>query len=386
MTIIVFIIILAVLVLVHEFGHFLAAKRQGVLVEEFGFGFPPRLFGKKIGETIYSINLIPLGGFVKLYGEEYQELKNEKTSALRDRAFVYKKPSKKALIIIGGVLMNFVLAVLVYYITVPLNNFSSDLLPTIVPYHFRFGQQEHKVVISGVIAGSEAAKAGIEGGDLAIRIGTMEKYNVTWTPIVSSEQFINTVKKSLNKPVYLIVENISNGEQKTVSAVPRYDTRLKRAIIGINLVEADVIHYNSTTDKLLSGFMNSYNLTAFNIKSIIFLFSQSYAKKSISPIADTSSGPIGIFRIVDQTVNSSGKKLVTNLLNLLALLSISLGIINILPFPALDGGRLVFIVYEGLTKKRANENVEKYFNLIGFLFLIMLAILVSLNDIMKIYK
>ena len=106
MTIIIFILTLALLVLVHEFGHFLAAKRNGVRVEEFGFGLPPRLFGIKKGETLYSVNLLPVGGFVKLYGEEYHEIKNK---SLSGRAFVNKNPWQKSLIVIGGVIGNFLL-------------------------------------------------------------------------------------------------------------------------------------------------------------------------------------------------------------------------------------------------------------------------------------
>ncbi|PIT89239.1 MAG: RIP metalloprotease RseP, partial [Candidatus Levybacteria bacterium CG10_big_fil_rev_8_21_14_0_10_36_7] len=106
-TAIIFFVILLILVLIHEFGHFFGAKKSGVKVEEFGFGFPPRLFGKKIGETLYSFNLIPLGGFVKLFGEEYHEEKKNKTDS--QRAFVNKKPWQKTIIICGGVIMNFVL-------------------------------------------------------------------------------------------------------------------------------------------------------------------------------------------------------------------------------------------------------------------------------------
>src|SRR3989344_7939069 len=107
MSIIVFIIILGILVLVHEFGHFLAAKKNGVRVEEFGFGFPPRIFGKKIGETIYSFNLFPIGGFVKLFGEEYHELAGKTINKLSARAFSNKKSWQKATVIVSGVLGNF---------------------------------------------------------------------------------------------------------------------------------------------------------------------------------------------------------------------------------------------------------------------------------------
>ena len=106
MTILIFILILSVLIFVHELGHFFIAKKTGVRVDEFGFGLPPRVFGKKIGETLYSLNLIPLGGFVKLYGEEYHEIKNKNNAK---RAFINKKPWQKTLIIIGGVIGNFLL-------------------------------------------------------------------------------------------------------------------------------------------------------------------------------------------------------------------------------------------------------------------------------------
>ena len=114
MSIIIFILILSLLILVHEMGHFLVAKKNGVLVEEFGFGYPPRLFGFKIGETFYSLNLIPLGGFVKLYGEEYQE---KITSDLKKRSFVSKKPWQKILVIVAGIIGNFLLGwVLISYL------------------------------------------------------------------------------------------------------------------------------------------------------------------------------------------------------------------------------------------------------------------------------
>ena len=124
MTIIIFILILAILILIHELGHFIMAKKNDILVEEFGFGFPPRLWSKKSGETIYSINLLPVGGFVKLFGEEYQEiepgrLRSKAGKPLRlniTKAFVSKKPWQKTLVILGGVLMNIFLAVFIYYV------------------------------------------------------------------------------------------------------------------------------------------------------------------------------------------------------------------------------------------------------------------------------
>src|SRR3989344_865986 len=169
MSIIVFIIILGILVLVHEFGHFIAAKKNGVKVEEFGFGFPPRVFGKKIGETIYSINLFPIGGFVKLFGEEYHELDKTKnlpptTSKLKERAFVYKKPWQKASIIVAGVVGNFLLGWLL------ISFLFTQGVPTPV----------NKVLVEKVQSGSPANKAGLLPKDYILELGNDGKtYKLT---------------------------------------------------------------------------------------------------------------------------------------------------------------------------------------------------------------
>lgn len=380
---------MGVLVLVHEFGHFILAKKNGVLVEEFGIGFPPRIFSKKIGETIYSLNLIPFGGFVKLYGEEYKEFDNidKLPPAKKNRAFAYKLPSIKTLIITGGVLMNFLLAVFLYYIILSSNNYRSEPLPLIKNYNFRFGNQEYRVIIGAVVAKSPASKTEIQSGDITKRVGIQNRSNQTiWHPITNPQQFIDLVKQSRDKPIYLDLENIINNEKKIVKVVPKYDPKLKRAIIGINLVDATIISYNSLPERLFMGFLHSYNITAYNIEGIRFLIGQSAKQKSFEPLAEGSAGPIGIFRIINETVQSSGKKLMVNLFNLLALLSLSLGLINILPFPALDGGRFVFVIYEWITKKRVNQTFERNLNLIGFALLLSLLGLVTINDIIRIYR
>jgi len=283
--------------------------------------------------------------------------------------------------------MNFLLAIFIYYITLTANNFKSEALPLIKDYNFRFGSQENRVVIGAVVPRSPASKTEIQTGDLASRVGIEDQIKqIIWFPITKPIQFIDLVKQSKDKPIYLDLENIINNEKKIVKVVPRYDTKLKRAVIGINLVEATIISYDTIPERLLMGFLQSYNITAYNVEGIVYLFSQSAKQKSLEPVAEGSAGPIGIFRIIDETVQSSGKKLMVNLLNLLALLSLSLGFINILPFPALDGGRFVFVIYEWITKKRVNQNLERNINLIGFAILLTLAILVTVSDIFKIYR
>ncbi|MBI2641779.1 site-2 protease family protein, partial [Candidatus Roizmanbacteria bacterium] len=202
MAILIFIVILAILVLVHEFGHFIAAKKNGVRVEEFGFGFPPRLFGVKIGETLYSINLIPIGGFVKVYGEEYAELGKKIDVELKERAFAYKKPWQKAIIIAAGVLGNFLLGWV------------------IISYLFTQGVPVpvSKVLVENVQAKSPAESAGLKKKDLIYAIRARGKeYSVT-----SPNDLVGIANKYLGKKIVLLAER--NGKKLSFEIVPRVKT------------------------------------------------------------------------------------------------------------------------------------------------------------------
>ncbi len=381
MSIIIFILILAILVLVHEFGHFIIAKLNGIKVEEFGFGFPPRLFGIKKGETLYSFNALPIGGFVKLYGEEYFEMQKKSKSKENKKAFVYKKPYQKAAVIVGGVLMNILLAVVIYYGILGLQNFTSDLIPLPIPYKFAFGTQEGRVVVAGVVKDSPAQKANIQSEETIISIN---KGKIR-TPILSAKQMIDVIKNSEKTLLTIELENIRDATKKTVTVTPIYNKELKRAVIGASLVDAAVLKYLSPKDRILSGFYHSYNMFAYNASMMKYLVMSSVKEKNIEPVSQTVSGPVGIYRIIHEIVSSSGNKIVLNLLNTIAVLSLSLAFINIFPFPALDGGRLVFILYEWITNKRVNQKVEQYINLFGIIALLSLAVLITLSDILKIF-
>ena len=385
-SVVVFFLILGLLVLIHEFGHFIAAKKNGVRVEEFGFGFPPRLLGKKIGDTVYSINAVPLGGFVKLYGEEYHEispsLQRPKFSQ-HSQAFVTKKPWVKSFIILAGVMMNALLGVTIYYSLLAFNGFQSDPLPLIKPYRFRFGTQEGRVVATNITKDSPAEKAGIQAEDIVqrYRIGTS-----AWAQITSSSELINVIKSSPGVLVTLDLDNVKDGSKKNVSLIPVYNTELKRAIIGVNLLDTMVLKYETPRQKLLSGFMHSYNVLSYNYSTVGELFKVAVKEKSLEPVSNTVSGPIGIFSIVDEIVRTSGAKMVKNVLSIMAILSLSLAAMNVLPLPALDGGRMVFIICEWVTGRPLHKKIEQYVNFGGMAFLIGLGILVSINDVMRLFK
>lgn len=391
-SLIIFLLILSFLVIIHEFGHFIIAKLNGVRVEEFAIGFPPRLFTIKYGETNYSINIFPLGGYVKLFGEEYQEVgaiqaPNSNTiqkDKVLSRAFAFKKPYQKALIVAAGVVMNLLFGIIVMYGLLSYNGFKSDPLPLIFSHNFTFGTQEGRVIATHLVKGSPAERAGIKPEDI-ISSYSMEFGNTT-SSLTSAQQLINMIKKSPGKKIYLETVSLKDGKVKTISVVPQYNKELKRAIIGINLIDGIVLSYTSPTDRIFSGFMHSYNIMEYNFSIIGQLISIAVKEKTTAPVSGAVSGPIGIYGIVNDMIQSSGEKIVKNILNLMALLSLSLGIMNILPFPALDGGRMVFVIYEWITGKQVHKKVENITNIAGFAFLMGLAVLVSINDILRLFR
>lgn len=382
MSLVIFILILGILVLIHEFGHFIVAKKNNVKVEEFGFGLPPRIFGIKKGETLYSINLIPLGGFVKLFGEEYAEIDPKDNKKDKNRAFIYKKPWQKAVIIAAGVFMNLFLGVGIFYFTLLTNNFRSEPMPVFMPIDFKYGTQEKQVIIAGVNRDSPARKAKIQVEDVVLGYKSGDN---DWQSIKSASEFVNLIKNTKDSPISFHLQNNKNGDTKTVTIIPIFEKDLNRYIIGVNLADVVSIKYQTPTEKLLSGFYHSYNLIDYNFKVISKLFSTAVKEKDVSTVSHAFSGPIGIFAVIEDTVKSSGKKLVTNLLNITGLLSLSLAMMNILPFPALDGGRMIFVIYEWVAKRRPNKDIERTVNFVGFVILILLGVLVSINDIVKFF-
>lgn len=358
MSIIVFILILALLVLVHEFGHFIAAKKQGVRVEEFGIGFPPRLTSIKHGETRYSINALPIGGFVKLYGEEYAEL-DRKNSKLQSKAFVHKKPWQKTLIIVAGVIGNFLLGwVLISYL------FTQGVpVPT------------NKVIIEKVQTNSPAEEAGFKEKDVVLSL-IPPISPISPIPLKSSTELITLTKKYAGKEIQLVVKR--NNKELTVKLTPRQNPPVGQGPLGViitSFTEKKYSWYQAPFYGLVESFIITKKISFEILKTL-------YQLVTLQKPSVEVSGPIGIARYADQAIKF-GKNA---LLELIALLSLNLAIVNILPFPALDGGRLVLVIYEWVSKKRVNQTLERYLNLVGIIFLLTLAGLITINDIIKIYK
>ena len=251
------------------------------------------------------------------------------------------------------------------------------------PHTFAFGKQEGRVIAVNPIKGSEAEKKGILSEDIIV---SYSKDQSTSKTIFSANELIQLIKSSENIPLSLEIKNLKTGASHFVTVIPKYNKVLKRAVIGVNLIDGTIISYSSPVERLFSGFMHAYNVMDYNFTTVGKLVGISVKEKNAQAVSGAVSGPIGIYGVVNDIVASSGEKLLMNILNLMALLSLSLGVMNVLPFPALDGGRMVFILYEWIAKKPVNKKIEGYTNLIGFGLLIAMALLVSINDLLRLLK
>lgn len=370
-TAIVFILTLLILVLVHEFGHFIMAKKFGVKVEEFGFGLPPKILSKKIGETIVSLNALPIGGFVRLFGED--ETSKE---ILKDpRSFAHKPVLQRIVIVIAGVVMNFFLAVLLFSIVLLGKGFSEQI-PLFFPYQFIGADQvnETVVLVGDISKKSPAEMVGIKQGDRITKINE--------TQIQSVDSLINFISSNPGEAITLtLIDDQDQGRQ--VEVVPRTNPPAGEGPLGVSLGTVTIANLTYTTplQKITSGFSHSYNFTIYSFKIFGNLIGASMQSKSIGPISQTVSGPIGITQLAGSVIATKDPFL--PYLNLIALLSLNLAVINIFPFPALDGGRLLFLLIEFISRKKVNASLEKTIHTVGMVVLLILIILVTFSDIRK---
>jgi len=365
-TIIIGALILTMLVTIHELGHFIVAKLFKVKVEEFGIGFPPRLWGRKKGETIYSINAIPAGGFVKLLGEDATEMQIDKAldGPDKSRYFQAKPPWVRSSIIVAGVIMNLLLAFVLFTALLASNNFRADV-PLGIPssgqtldLNFPFGEQENKILILFAQPETPAEKAGLKSLDEVTSANGQTFSNI--------DDFQDFIQKQAGNEISFEVYNILDRESRTVVATPRVDPPEDEGALGIFLDTAATIRYQSLPEKIFVGPIHSVNMIYYQANAIGSLISQSFKEGTAQPVAENVRGPLGIVAIVSSFIGATGTRGIYALVETVALLSLILAVINILPIPALDGGRLFFSVFEGVTRIKVNPNFERWVNTIGF--------------------
>jgi regulator of sigma E protease len=348
-------LIFSVLVLVHEAGHFTVAKMCGIYVEEFSIGMGPLIYSKTVGETMYSIRAVPMGGFCRMLGEDEDNKDN--------RAFNNKSVPARMAVIFTGPLMNFVFAFIAVFIVCIT---SSSIVQ---PY------------VTEVLANSNAAKQGLETGDKILKIGneSINTYQDLYLALDGcTGENLNVVVKRNDEKIHLKITPIKDDSQS-------------RWIIGFRpLVKSGYFSgHVEGYEKVTMGEIvhESFFTMIFYVKSVVIGFVRLFSL-SLSP--DDVAGPIGIVQVVGQTVSSemqySLSAVVRSLLTISALLSANLGAINLFPIPAMDGGRLAFLIVEGLRGKPIDRNKEGFVHFIGFVLLVIFMLLVASNDILRIFK
>lgn len=366
MNVIIFILVLGILVFVHELGHFLFAKLFNIRVDEFGFGYPPKMFKMFSWRgTDFTMNWIPFGGFVKIFGEadEGKELTEEEKLV----SLVHKPRWQQLLVMFGGILFNIIFAWLllsglyVSGITAPI-----DTAPT--GYKF---SEETRLVVTAVLPDSPAAIAGLISGD-----EIKEYYNQGDTVTVIDETIIEVsefIDKSGNTGDDVGFVVLRDSELEIISITPAEGVVEDKYGIGVNIDRVGEINL-PVHQALVYGAKN----TAYFTGAILDGFWQLITGK-IS--ADNVSGPVGIVKQVGEA-SSIG---VSYLIGFMALLSLNLAVLNIIPFPALDGGRMLIIFIESIIGKRLNSTVVNWVNTIGFFLLIGLMLIVTVKDIINLF-
>lgn len=374
LTIIIFILTLLILVVIHELGHFLMAKKFNIKVLEFGFGIPPRAWGKKIGETILSINWLPFGGFVRLLGED----EVDKAILENKRSFAAQKVQKRIVVVIAGVFMNLILAWILFYIVLAAQQFSASF-PLLLDYQFTGVSQKNEslILIRAIAKDSPAQKAGLPQGWAILSVNGQN--------LKDTEDLSQKVKAFADQEVSVLIKDPGTDEERKIKLTPRGNPPEGQGPIGVTLTNFRLakIEYGTPLSKILSGPIHSLNLTAYSGKIFGSLLARSFEEKNIEPVSQTVSGPVGITSVVN-TILTETKKPALEYLDFVALLSLNLAVLNVLPFPALDGGRLLFLLIELISRRRVHAQVEKWIHTIGMAILLTLMLLVTYSDIKKI--
>ena len=360
MSILIFLGIVNILILVHELGHFIFAKRFGVKVKEFAIGIGPTIFKRKIGETVYSVRAIPFGGFNDIKGQE----KREKGKG----NFVDIRFFQKILVILGGVIFNVILAIFAFYLLLFATNFRIQVSFRLPVFFARTIEVKKPGVIVVKVADNPVlAKLKTPFYLLAV---DNKKIN-------TREDLVKILQKIKNGKVTLLLKDFK-GKEFMLEKVP-----VKNGLLGIYLVPNQEIFLSYRENlflKMFSGVAMSIDMLKANTVLLAKLVGEAIKQHNVQPLSYSVSGPVGIYKVVEDGVV---KKLgITYFMQLIGLLSLSLAVFNLLPFPGLDGWHLLIITIQKISKgKFYNEKFYKYVTIGGLIVLIILSIIITIKDI-----
>lgn len=341
-SIFVFFLVLSILVIVHEFGHYIVAKKNGIWVEEFGFGLPPRVFSKKIGDTIYSVNALPFGGFVRLHGEM-----TEDGVTKQNKAFINKSLWVKTAVITAGVIMNFLLAIVAFGIVYSYTGIPRDI---------------KEVKVLNISTNSPAQLAQILVGDIVKKVDGQE--------VKSVAEFISKIEDKKGKKVKLELQD------RTVTITPRANPPAGEGPLGVSITNTET-YFAPVWQRPFYGAYYGTKEAIFWGKNVVNgfvgIFTDLFHGKSPKDV----SGPVGVFAVTTEVAKSG----ILPLINLLGIISVNLAILNIIPFPALDGGRLLFIIIEAIFGKKVAPKFESIIHSVGMIILLIAILAITFKDI-----
>jgi regulator of sigma E protease len=357
-----FFIILLALVIVHEFGHFIVAKWVNMRVDEFAFGFPPRLFAKKKGETAYAVNALPLGGYVSIWGENGEP---DDEAKHHPRAFGNRPKWAQILVLLAGVAMNMLLA-LVIFIGISFGKVQMSTSDEV--YGSRV--KDRVIMVMEAAPNSPAHLAGIVPGSVITKLSSAGQN----AKLTTAESAIAFVTAHQNDPFDISYVKPDGSSSRTVVAAV-YGIIPDKKALGISL---DTVGYVTTTplEAVKIGSTRTYDMTVLTLQGLWSLVS---SIGSGGNVLESLSGPIGIARIVGETSEYGYAAVLT----LVAILSINLAIFNALPLPALDGGRIVVVLIEAIGRRKIPFKYYSWVNISGFAALMLLLIVVTINDVLR---
>ena len=341
-----FILILGAIVLVHEFGHFIFSKLFGVYVYEFSVGMGPKLlhYKKKGGETEYCLRLIPIGGFVSLAGEDADD-----NSKIKDDRKLFNKPVwQRFIIMVAGATFNFIFAFVLLFVMALI-----------------YGSTSTKPIIANVVEDYPAYEAGVREGDRVVSIDGQKTYS--WSEV---QLYISTSK---GKEMEFVLKG-ADGNKRTVMITPEVvedSEGNKSYLVGIGIDTTKKTGFVASLSYAGETTINLYRLMLVTLKELFT------GKVGVGDL----SGPVGIYSVVDSQADQG----FDSLMYLTAYLSMNVGVINLIPFPAFDGGRVLFLIIEKIRKKPVKAKTEAMINSIGFCLLILLMIVVTFNDILRLF-
>lgn len=345
-TLIASLIVFGLIIFVHEFGHYIVAKLSGVRVEEFALGMGPKVVSTKRGDTVYSLRAFPLGGFCKMAGESGNEEYNP-TTIYDPGRFDQKTVLTRMGIVVAGPIMNFLLAILLFA--------------------FMFGfigiPQDYTTTIGEIRAGSPAESVGLQAGDRILQIND--------TKLSSWSEMVKIINANPGVPLNLQVDKA--GQIQTIKVTPEADPQSQVGLIGVT--PRDVIWKKiGLLAGIREGLARTWEITSLTLIGLVEMIRGKVSAEGVA-------GPVGIIQLIGESARFG----IIYLINLTALISINLGLLNLLPIPALDGSRLLFMLVEAVRGKPVNPSKENFVHLIGFVLLMALMVLVTYKDLVRIF-